>query len=120
VNHRRRNTGVEADDAFERARAQFSEDYAGNVRERETSRLARRLLIAFGMILLSAIGFYIVLPLFGVVLPAHITLLVFAAIAVGALLANEGEHPPPEPEPESPVDGEASERSLRLGERRDR
>lgn len=102
------------DDAFERARARLSEQHRANVRERETSRLARRLLIAFGMIFLSAIGFYLVLPLLGVVLPAHVSLLVFAAIAVGALLANEGEHPPPEPEHESPIDTQATERTFRL------
>ena len=116
----RRQIEADDDEAFEAARRQFRDEHRANVRERETSKLARRLLIAFGLILLLAIGFYIVLPLFGVVLPAHITLLVFAAIAAGALLANEGEHPPPEPEPENPVDTEARERSLRLGERSDR
>lgn len=59
---------------------------------KESSRLARRLLIAFILIVLLGVGFYIVLPHYGLRLPPFVPIVCFIAIAVGALL-NTGDTP---------------------------
>ncbi|MEM0982583.1 MAG: hypothetical protein AAGI17_01390 [Planctomycetota bacterium] len=105
------------DDVLERARLKLRTEYDRNVRERETSRLTRRIFVAFAMILFSIIVFFVVLPLLGIWLPVQVPLLIFGAIAAGAILANFGEHPPPEDPPERSIDGEAGERILRLPDR---
>ncbi len=77
--------GALMDDARQRVRVEDD-------RNKESSRLARRLLIAFILIVLLGVGFYIVLPYFGLRLPPFVPILCFGAIAVGALL-NTGETP---------------------------
>jgi len=102
------------DDVLERARVRLKSEYLRNQREREGRRLARRIFLAFGLILLSVFIFFLVLPLFGVWLPAYVPMLVFATIALGAVLAHSGENPLPEEFAGDAVDGEADERVLRL------
>jgi hypothetical protein len=77
--------GALMDDARQRVRDEDD-------RNKESSRLARRLLIAFILIVLLGVGFYIVLPYYGLRLPPFVPILCFGAIAVGALL-NTGETP---------------------------
>lgn len=72
---------------LDEARQRVREDDEYN---RESSKLARRLLIAFVLIVLLGIGFYIVLPHYGLRLPPLVPMLCFGAIAIGALL-NTGE-----------------------------
>ncbi len=61
-------------------------------RNKESSKLARRLLVALILIVMLGVGFYIVLPFYGLRLPPYVPMLCFGAIAVGALL-NTGETP---------------------------
>jgi hypothetical protein len=61
-------------------------------RNKESTKLARRLLIAFILIVLLGVGFYIVLPHYGLRLPPFVPVVCFIAIAIGALL-NTGETP---------------------------
>ena len=63
-----------------------------DIKNKESQRLARRLLVAFILIVLLGVGFYIVLPHYGLRLPPYVPMLCFGAIAVGALL-NTGETP---------------------------
>ena len=73
------------DDARERIRDEDD-------RNKESSKLARRLLIAFILIVLLGVGFYIVLPHYGLRLPPFVPIVCFIAIAIGALL-NTGDPP---------------------------
>ena len=61
---------------------------------KESTKLARRLLVAFVIILLMGVVFYIVLPYYGLRLPPFVPFLCFGAIATGAILSlNEGDGP---------------------------
>lgn len=60
-------------------------------RNTEGKRLARRLFIAFALIALLGVVFYIVLPRYGVRMPAILPLLCFGAIFVGTLLSARDE-----------------------------
>lgn len=80
-----RDPGSLMDDARERIREEDD-------RNKESSKLARRLLIAFILIVLLGVGFYIVLPHYGLRLPPFVPIVCFIAIAIGALL-NTGETP---------------------------
>lgn len=60
-------------------------------RNSEGKKLARRLFIAFAMIALLGVVFYIVLPHYGVYMPAILPLLCFGAIVVGTLLSAREE-----------------------------
>ena len=55
-------------------------------KNKESHRLARRLFVAFLLILLLGIGFYIVLPHYGLRLPPFVPILCFMSIFVGSLL----------------------------------
>jgi len=77
--------GALIDDARQRVRDEDD-------RNKESSKLARRLLVALILIVLLGVGFYIVLPFYGLRLPPYVPMLCFGAIAVGALL-NTGETP---------------------------
>lgn len=67
------------DDARERVRHEDG-------RNKESHRLARRLLVAFIAIVLLGVVFYLVLPYYGLRLPPFVPLLCFGAIALGAIL----------------------------------
>ena len=56
-------------------------------RNKESSRLARRLFVALLLIVMMGIVFYLVLPYFGLRLPPLVPLLCYAAIAAGAILS---------------------------------
>ncbi|MCA9304807.1 MAG: hypothetical protein KC996_11855 [Phycisphaerales bacterium] len=60
-------------------------------RNTEGKRLARRLFIAFALIALLGVVFYIVLPHYGVHMPAILPLLCFGAILVGTVLSARDE-----------------------------
>lgn len=68
------------DDARQRVREEDD-------RNKESHRLARRLLIAFVLIVLLGVGFYIVLPHYGLRLPPFVPILCFFSIALGAFLS---------------------------------
>jgi len=68
------------DDARRRVR---SEDE----RNKESFKLARRLLLAFVFIVLLGVVFYLVLPYYGLRLPPLVPILCFGAIAAGAILS---------------------------------
>ncbi len=67
------------DDARERVRDE-------DVRNKESQRLARRLLVAFLLIVLLGVGFYVVLPYYGLRLPPFVPILCFISILIGSLL----------------------------------
>jgi F0F1-type ATP synthase assembly protein I len=56
-------------------------------RNTEGKKLARRLFIAFAMIAVLGVVFYIVLPHYGVRMPAILPVLCFIAIMVGTVMA---------------------------------
>lgn len=60
-------------------------------RNSEGKKLARRLFIAFALIALLGVVFYIVLPHYGVYMPAILPLLCFGAILVGTILSAREE-----------------------------
>ena len=61
-------------------------------RERkEGERVARRLFISFGLVMLVMLMGFVVLPLFGLRLPPYVWVLVFATIAIGTLMAMHGD-----------------------------
>ena len=71
-------------DARERLRIEDEQNTEGR-------QLARRLFIAFALIALLGVIFYIVLPHYGVRMPAILPLLCFGAIAVGTILSARDE-----------------------------
>jgi hypothetical protein len=58
---------------------------------KEGERVARRLFISFGLIMLVMLVGFVVLPLVGLMLPAYVWVLVFVTIAIGTLMAMHGD-----------------------------
>jgi hypothetical protein len=77
-------------------------------------RLTRRILIAFALIVLLAAVFFILLPAIGLYLPPVVPMACFAAIVVGAVLAHKGDAPPKHPNPDGPIDIDATVRDRSL------
>ena len=67
------------DDARQRVRDEDN-------RNKESHKLARRLLIAFVLIVLVGVMFYLILPHYKLRLPPFVPILCFIAIATGAIL----------------------------------
>lgn len=55
-------------------------------REKETTAVARRLIVAFIAVVLLAVVFHIVMPVVGLHLPPIVPILCYVAIAFGAIL----------------------------------
>jgi hypothetical protein len=81
------------DDLLEQARLRLRAENEANRYEEQGRRLARRLIIAFVLVVLLAIVFFIVVPRMGVHLPVIVPVLCFATIVVGSLVAHAGDAP---------------------------
>lgn len=81
------------DDLLEQARLRLRAEHRVNRYEEQSRRLARRLVIAFILIVLTGVVFFIVVPLMGVHLPLIVPVLCFVAIVVGAVIVHAGEAP---------------------------
>ncbi len=75
------------EDARERIREQDD-------RNKEGVKLARRLIVAFILILILGVVFYAVLPRWGLRLPPIVPALSFVAILIGAVLSAMDQHAP--------------------------
>jgi hypothetical protein len=69
---------------LDEARTRIKDEDAKN---KESVKLARRLFIAMILITVLGIGFYIIMPYYGVRLPAIVPILSFIAIFVGAIMS---------------------------------
>jgi len=96
-------TPGEPDELLERARRRVREQ---DERNKESTRLLRRLIVAFVLVVLLGVFSYAVLPTWGVRLHPMVPALSFIAILVGALLTGSGgedrgsesdKDPPPDP-----------------------
>jgi len=79
------------DDVLEQARRRLQSEHIENQAEEQGRRLARRLLIAFLLIGAVSVVFFVVLPQFGIALPAIVPILCCATIAVGAIMSFVGD-----------------------------
>lgn len=77
-------TGRDAETLLDEARERVRREDDEN---KESHRLARRLLLAFIAIVLLGVAFYLVLPYYGLRLPPFVPILCFGAIALGAILS---------------------------------
>jgi len=83
------NSPDDPDSLLEEARQRIHDE---DERNKESNKLARRLLVAFILIVLLGVVFFIVLPYYGLRLPPFVPILCFGAIATGAILsANESD-----------------------------
>jgi len=81
------------DHLLEQARLKLRAEHATNRYEEQSRRLAHRIVIAFVLILVTAVIFFIVVPLMGVHLPIIVPMMCFIAIAVGSVMAHVGDAP---------------------------
>ncbi len=80
------------DDLLEKARLRLKAEHAANRYEEQSKRLARRIVIAFILIVLTGIAF-VVAPVMGVTVPPIVPILCFVTIVVGAVMAHAGDSP---------------------------
>ena len=78
------------EEARERLRAE-------DERNTEGKKLARRLFVAFALILVLGIVFYVVLPRYGVRMPVILPILCFGVIFIAAIMRGIEENRDPEP-----------------------
>lgn len=81
------------DELLERARLRLKSEHDANRYEEQSRRLARRIVIAFVLIMVTAIIFFIAVPLMGVDLPVIVPVMCFITIAVGSVMAHIGDAP---------------------------
>ncbi len=81
------------DDLLEEARLRLRREREIDQYEEQGRRLARRLVVAFVLVLVTAVFFFLIVPRFGVHLPLFVPMLCFAVIAIGAVLAHKGDSP---------------------------
>lgn len=93
-----------ADDLLEQARVRLKAEHEVNRHDEQGRRLARRLMVAFVLVLVTAVACFIVVPGMGVHLPPIVPILCFAAIVAGSLMAHAGDAP--EPRRPKPCDDE--------------
>lgn len=94
------------DDLLEQARLRLKKEHAENRYEEQSRRLARRIVIAFGLVMFTAVLFFIIVPLMGLHLPIAVPLMCFVTIAVGSVMAHIGDAPEHRETPRSqPDDG---------------
>ncbi len=93
------------DELLEQARLRLREEREANQYEEQSRRLARRLVVAFVLVLVTAVVFFLIVPRFGVHLPLFVPLLCFAVIALGSVLAHTGDAPPDLRKPTREDDG---------------
>jgi hypothetical protein len=87
---------VPLDDApdalLESARLRLKAEHDANRYEEQGKRLARRILVAFVLIVLTAVAFFVA-PVMGVDVPPIVPVMCFATIVVGAVMAHAGDAP---------------------------
>ena len=81
------------DDLLENARLSLKAAHDANRYEEQSRRLARRIVIAFVLIFLTAAVFFIGVPLMGVDLPPVVPVMCFITIVVGSVMAHIGDSP---------------------------
>ncbi|MBZ0172240.1 MAG: hypothetical protein K8E66_07670 [Phycisphaerales bacterium] len=81
------------DELLEQARLRLRAEHDANRYEEQSRRLARRLIIAFSLVVLTAVVFFIIVPLMDVHLPPIVPALCFITILVGSLMAHTGDAP---------------------------
>ena len=81
------------DDLHENARLRHKAEHDANRYEEQSRRLARRIVIAFVLIFLTAAVFFIGVPLMGVDLPPVVPVMCFITIVVGSVMAHIGDSP---------------------------
>lgn len=96
--------------ARRRVRARRDEDEYSE----QGKKLARRILTAFVLILLTAAAFFVILPSMGLRLPPIVPIACFATIAIGAVLTHLGDKPPPTADADGPIDINATQRDRSL------
>lgn len=95
-------------EVLDRARRKLKAEHDEGIREREGRRLARRLIIAFVLVMVTGITMIAILPSFGIHLPMPVVLLALSVIIVGSIMSFMGDHPVPTPADEH-VDAEATD-----------
>ncbi|MEM1185099.1 MAG: hypothetical protein AAGI53_08845 [Planctomycetota bacterium] len=105
------------DELLEQARKRVRARREENDYDELGKKLARRIFVAFALILVTAIAFFVVLPSMGLRLPPIVPIMCFATIAIGAVLTHVGDAPEEQPDPDGPIDVSAvrRERSLPPG-----
>lgn len=81
------------DHLLEQARLKLKTEHETNRYEEQSRRLAHRIVIAFVLIMVTAVLFFIVVPLMGLHLPIAVPLMCFVTIAVGSVMAHIGDAP---------------------------
>lgn len=81
------------DDLLESARLRLKAEHDANRYEEQSRRLARRIVIAFVLIVVTAGVFFIGVPLMGVDLPLIVPTMCFITIVVGSVMAHIGDSP---------------------------
>ena len=81
------------DDLLERARLRLKAEHDENRYEEQSRRLARRIVIAFALVVLTAVVFFVVVPVMGVDLPLIVPAMCFITIVVGSVMAHAGDAP---------------------------
>jgi len=88
---------------IDHARESLRHEQASQRHEEQGKRLARRLFIAFVIVMLLAFGFFVLLPQFGMEMPPIVPLMAFGVILAAALLNHDAEAPEEEAERRSRV-----------------
>lgn len=102
------------DELLEQARRRVRGRRAEEEYDEQGKRLARRIVVAFVLVALSAAAFFVVLPSMGLWLPPIVPLASFAVIVIGAVLTHTADKPPQNPDPDGPIDITATERDRSL------
>ena len=102
------------DELLEQARRRVAARRDEDQYDEQGRKLARRIFIAFVLILLTATVFFVILPSMGLVLPPIVPIASFATIAIGSVLTHMGDKPPPQTDPDGPIDITAARRDRSL------
>ncbi len=106
------------DELLEQARRRVRGRRAEEEYDEQGKRLARRIVVAFGLIALSGTVFFVILPSMGLWLPPVVPLASFAVIVIGSVLTHRAEAPAVDDD-SGPIDIQASERDRSLPGRRE-
>lgn len=80
------------DDLLEQARLRLKAEHDANRHEEQGKRLARRIIIAFILIVITAVAFFVA-PVMGVDVPPIVPVMCFATIVLGSVMAHAGDAP---------------------------
>ncbi|USN99599.1 MAG: hypothetical protein H6810_02750 [Phycisphaeraceae bacterium] len=82
---------------LDQARVRLRAEYEANRYEEQGRRLARRIVVAFVLVVITAVIFFIIVPSLNVHLPVFVPVLCFAVIVLGSVLSHTGDAPPQRP-----------------------